>query len=98
LGRVWPQRLEASPAQWQRRRGTFAILFASDLSLTTYFRPSGVDVKLPFALTGPKTTAGKAVFYMAKVVADILRLMLLSVLMSRTKKTHELLSGLGKVN
>jgi hypothetical protein len=33
-----------------------------------------VDVKLPFAMTGPKTTAGKGVFRMAKVVADILRL------------------------
>ncbi len=32
------------------------------------------SVKLPFALTGPKTTAGKGVFQMAKVVADILPL------------------------
>ncbi len=32
------------------------------------------DVKLPFAMTGPKTTAGKVVFQMAKVVAGILRL------------------------
>jgi len=37
-------------------------------------RTAGVDVKLPFAMTGPKTTAGKGVFQMAKVVADILRL------------------------
>jgi hypothetical protein len=29
-----------------------------------------VDVKLPFAMTGPKTTAGKGVFQMAKVVAS----------------------------
>ena len=36
-------------------------------------RRAGVDVKLPFAMTGPETTAGK-VFQMAKVVADILRL------------------------
>jgi hypothetical protein len=59
---------------------------------------NAIDVKLPFALTGPKNAAGKAVFYMAKVVPDILRLMRLSVLMSRTKKTHELLSGLGNAN
>ena len=32
------------------------------------------SVKLPFAMTGPKTTAGKAVFQMERVVADILRL------------------------
>jgi hypothetical protein len=37
-------------------------------------RPTAFDVKLPFAMTGPKTTAGKGVFRMAKVVADILRL------------------------
>ena len=35
---------------------------------------AGVDVKLPFAMAGPKTSAGKGVFQMAKVVADILRL------------------------
>jgi len=35
---------------------------------------TALDVKLPFAMTGPKTTAGKGVFQMAKVVADILRL------------------------
>jgi hypothetical protein len=32
---------------------------------------SRIDVKLPFAMTGPKTTAGKGVF---RIVADILRL------------------------
>jgi len=34
---------------------------------------ASADVKRPFAMTGPKTTAGKAVFQTAKVVADILR-------------------------
>jgi hypothetical protein len=38
------------------------------------YRPAGVDVKLPFAMTGAKTTAGKGVLQMTKVVADILRL------------------------
>ena len=33
---------------------------------------AGADVKLPFA--GPKTTAGKGEFQMAKPVADVLRL------------------------
>ena len=37
-------------------------------------RSRNPSVKLPFALTGPKTTAGKGVFQMAKVVADILPL------------------------
>jgi hypothetical protein len=37
-------------------------------------RTVGVGVKLPFAMTGPTTTAGKAVFQMEMVVADIFRL------------------------
>jgi len=36
-------------------------------------RTAGLDVKLPFAISGPITTVGKAVFQRAKVVADILR-------------------------
>jgi hypothetical protein len=35
---------------------------------------SRIDVKLPFAMTGPKTTAGKGVLQLRKVVADFLRL------------------------
>jgi hypothetical protein len=30
-------------------------------------RPAGVDVKLPFAMTGPKTTAGNGMFQKTKV-------------------------------
>jgi len=33
-------------------------------------RTAGVDVKLPFAMTGPKTTAGNGMFQMTKVVAS----------------------------
>src|SRR5208283_2599476 len=59
-----------------RRRaitGTFKIRVVQPeqpVRETDMNRTAGVDVKLPFAMTGPKTTAGNGMFQMTKVVAS----------------------------